>query len=259
MVRPLIVAHRGASARHPENTMLAMRDAFVVHPPADGFECDIRLTQDGVPVVFHDADTQRLADVAGSIEQRRLEDVRELRVRGEPVPTLAELVAALPSFGAPGMLVNIEIKATSKAAELVEACRPLLDPLAGAASCVQLVVSSFDPRVLRAAHAAGAPWRLAFLYEDIGALDFLRFFDEATPLDLHPAHRLVDAEHLARWSSKPEYGPAHRAFRAWTVDEPQRASYLFDLGVQAVITNRPNWMGARLAEQPAPHNEEEPP
>ncbi len=257
MPRPLIVAHRGASSRCPENTLRAMDAAFHTEPPADGLECDIRLTADGVPVVFHDDETTRLTGEGGSIEARTAHEVRALRVREEPIPTLAELLERLPGYGVGGLLANIEIKATPRADALVAACRPLLDPLTRPGSGVRLVVSSFDPRVLRAAQAASAPWRLAFLYEEEAALELLRFFDPATPLDLHPDHRLVDADHLARHAARPEYGPTHRAFRVWTVDEPARAWQLGALGVEAVITNRPNWL-LRQAEAPLAASSAEP-
>lgn len=57
--RPLVVAHRGASALAPENTTAAFKLAQGLG--ADGIETDVRLTSDGVPVCFHDPDLMRLA------------------------------------------------------------------------------------------------------------------------------------------------------------------------------------------------------
>jgi glycerophosphoryl diester phosphodiesterase len=67
-----IIAHRGASADHPENTLRAIRRALLDPPPAAGFECDVRLSSDGVAVVFHDDETARLTGQPGAIETRSL-------------------------------------------------------------------------------------------------------------------------------------------------------------------------------------------
>lgn len=245
--RPAVVAHRGASVDYPENTLVAMVAALDAAEPADGFECDVRLTRDGVPVVFHDDDTLRLCEVPGTIEARSLAEVSALRVRGERIPTLAELLdltrpqlAQLAPF-APlqRAVVNIELKPTSAPDALVAACLPLLARLAEDRT-VELIVSSFDPRVLRSAIIAGVPWRNAFLYETIGALRFLAYLDPAATLDLHPPSELASPAHLA------EYAAPDRRFRVWTVDDVDRARTLAGLGVDALITNYPARLRAAL-------------
>ena len=54
--KPLIIAHRGASALAPENTFAAFQKA--IEDGAEGIEFDVRLSKDGVPVVFHDPDAK---------------------------------------------------------------------------------------------------------------------------------------------------------------------------------------------------------
>src|SRR5712691_1033184 len=65
LITPLIIGHRGSSAVAPENTIAAfvraMRDG------ADGFEFDVRLARDGVPVVIHDATLRRTAQMSGAV------------------------------------------------------------------------------------------------------------------------------------------------------------------------------------------------
>ncbi|MCB9727504.1 MAG: hypothetical protein H6744_02290 [Deltaproteobacteria bacterium] len=243
-----VVAHRGASGDHPENTVRAMRAAFEAPLPADGFECDVRLTRDGVPVVFHDDDTRRLCAVDGTIEARSLAEVRQLRVGGEPVPTLAELLDACAPYltGLRRAVVNIELKPTQAPEPLIEACTPLLAPLSRDPH-IELVLSSFDPRVVRAALVAAQPWRTAFLYETVGALRFLTLLGSDGPVDLHPPESLVTAEHLAAFGD-PE---RDRRFRVWTVDDPARARALASLGVDAIITNHPARLRAALG---TPHH-----
>lgn len=239
---PALIAHRGASQEAPENTLAAF--ARAVADGADGVELDVRLTRDGVPVVFHDDDLARLTGAHGPIEALDAAAVGALRVRGEGVPTLHAVVEALaPALAAAArpFLLNVELKPVGAAAPaLVAACRALLDPLVA-----RLVVSSFDPRVIFAA-ATGARWPLAYLYETPLALAALPHFPAGLELDLHPRHDLVTAEHLATIAA-----PARRV-RAWTVDDPAEARRVAALGVDAIITNR----AARLREELAgPPNE----
>ena len=232
----LILAHRGASADYPENTILAFERALMDVPRAAGFECDIRLSADGVPVVFHDDETTRLTGQPGTIETRSIAAIRALNVAGEGIPTLSELIAHLQHLPATSMTINIELKPTGSAEALIQACEPMIDTLIQDGH--RVIISSFDPRVLDAAIARQSPWRLAFLYETLDALRFLDFLDSKAPLDLHPKHSLVDSEHLARYEFSP-FDKTRRSFRTWTVDDPVEAKRLRALGVDAIITNTP--------------------
>ena len=238
-MRPcLTIAHRGASAEFPENTMAAFIAALSRKPRADGLECDVRLSADGVPVVFHDDETRRLTGRPGSIESRCWSDIEGLRVEGELIPSLEALVDYVCDI-ADGQRVhlNVELKPTGQADHLIEACRPILDPLA-LHSEVELVVSSFDPRVLASAFDFAVPWRLAFLLETADALSFLPLLEPRGALDLHPHHHLVTQQFLQRYgrSGTSEHG---RKVRTWTVDDEATSEALRLLGVDAVITNRP--------------------
>lgn len=93
-----IIGHRGARAVQPENTIAAMKEGMKC---ADFVEIDIHLTQDGIPVVLHDATLDRTTDGNGAVGDMNL---RALRVfdagDGHPVPTLQEVCdLCLPSCG----------------------------------------------------------------------------------------------------------------------------------------------------------------
>ena len=62
---PQLVAHRGYSLRYPENTLLAIEQAFIAG--ACYVECDVQLTQDGVPVLLHDNNLQRTTGQAEDV------------------------------------------------------------------------------------------------------------------------------------------------------------------------------------------------
>lgn len=89
MTHPEIVAHRGASRERPENTLAAFVRA--VELGADAAELDVHRTADGVIVVHHDPEIPG----AGAITGLTAAQVAALRVRGEPIPSLAEVFAAV--------------------------------------------------------------------------------------------------------------------------------------------------------------------
>lgn len=139
-----LIAHRGASGTHPENTMAAFRAAW--DAGARGIEFDVQRAKDGTLVVIHDNDLKRTAgDLRRVADLTRLElqslDVGgwfDARFRGERVPTLEELVSAAPA----GCELHLEIKQAEPAyAGIEQAVKTLLDK--SPALKARTVVSSF--------------------------------------------------------------------------------------------------------------------
>src|SRR5580658_7344129 len=95
---PPVIAHRGASAQAPENTMAAFR--LATESGAKWVEFDVHLTQDGVPVIMHDDTLDRTTDGKGKIADASWADVQKLdagswfdkRFKGERVPHLDEVL-----------------------------------------------------------------------------------------------------------------------------------------------------------------------
>ncbi len=239
----VLLAHRGASAAHPENTLRAFAGAF--DEGADGVELDVHLTVDGVPVVFHDRDLTRLTGAPGDLEATPWQALGQRRVGGEPIPSFEQVLNLLTQRVDPAgsFVLNVELKTTPRPQALVEATLPHLTR-AAAIPGVALVVSTFDPRVLALAITHRAPGRMALLYEDLAALAALRYLPGGAVVDLHPAHALVTATHLA------EYAAPGRLFRAWTVDDPDEARRLLALGVRTLVTNRPQALRDALSGSP---------
>ena len=90
---PSLIAHRGYPHHYPENTLAGLTAA--IDHGARHIEIDVQISADGVAVVFHDEDLQRLCGVEGRITALDLAAIRALRVGGEPVPTLAEFADLL--------------------------------------------------------------------------------------------------------------------------------------------------------------------
>ena len=123
--RPQIIAHRGASAHAPENTLAAFRIA--IDAGADGVELDVRLSKDGIPVVVHDRDLKRLAGRVDAIADLKAEELALVDVgshfnathpkrtrsefAGVGISTLAEVLGL---FEASSGFVHVELKIDKK-------------------------------------------------------------------------------------------------------------------------------------------------
>ena len=121
----IVIAHRGASAYYPENTMAAFEAALEMN--AEMIELDVMMTGDGVPVVFHDALLDDHTNGSGFIWDYSLNELRKLdagswfdeKFAGQKIPTLEEVI----KFAAGKIALNIEIKTeavTDKIEEGVE-------------------------------------------------------------------------------------------------------------------------------------------
>ncbi|HEY5603124.1 MAG TPA: glycerophosphodiester phosphodiesterase family protein [Gammaproteobacteria bacterium] len=116
---PQLVAHRGFSARYPENTLLSIEQAF--RAGACYVECDVQLTRDGVPVLFHDSELQRVCGVPGNITDMSRAQLDAISAHyaprfgaqhgGVPIPSLSELLALMKRW--PRRQVFVEIKRAS--------------------------------------------------------------------------------------------------------------------------------------------------
>ena len=123
---PAGFAHRGAhGARIPENSLAAARAAVDL---GAGIECDLRLSRDGVPFVFHDRDARRLTGDPLVLSQTDAEKIAVLRLwNGDPIPTLADLLNLV--VGRVSLL--LEVKQEHNAARFGAAIVAALDGYAG--------------------------------------------------------------------------------------------------------------------------------
>lgn len=101
----LIYAHRGYSAKYPENTLSAFRAAL---PYVDGIELDVQVTKDHHLVVIHDETVDRTTNGTGYIKDMTLEQVKLLRIeQDETIPTLDEVLELIQPYN---ITLNIELK-----------------------------------------------------------------------------------------------------------------------------------------------------
>jgi glycerophosphoryl diester phosphodiesterase len=231
--RPRVWAHRGASALLPENTMAAFDRART--DGADGIELDVRFDADGTVVVFHDDELDRLCGRAGRIEDLHRAEREALRVGGEPVPTLAEVLQTMRDLE-----VNVEVKAPKlfRMDALVAATAKVI---AEARVADRVIVSSFDPLVLVQMHARLRDVSCAYLFGDRQALPIRRGWIGALigASVYHPQHTLCTEATVAAWHA------AGIPVNTWTVDDPAELARLAAIGIDGVFANDP---AAALAE-----------
>ncbi|MCP4447556.1 MAG: glycerophosphodiester phosphodiesterase [Myxococcales bacterium] len=232
---PLVLGHRGDSANHPENTLAALKGAM--NAGADGVELDVRLCGSSELLVFHDEDLQRLCGDPRRIDDLSLQEIADVRVGGEPIPTLLEVLNALPLA-----VVNIELKRhpMSQALALVTACAQAVTE---SRSLGRVIISSFDPRLLLMLRVLEPNLPRALLFAEEQGLPLRRGW-LATTLSacaVHPEHVLVSGTRMSRWR--------RRGYRVhtWTVDDPVRIAELARIGVHAIICNDPGAAIASLA------------
>jgi glycerophosphoryl diester phosphodiesterase len=234
--RPLILAHRGASRRAPENTMAAFR--LAAHLGADGIELDVQLSQDGEVVVMHDSRVDRTSDGHGRVRDLPLATLRALdaggwygpEFAGEPIPTLAEVLHEL----GPRLVLNIELKTAALFGGGLEA--EVVRLVEDAALGERVILSSFDPLALWRVRRLNPHLSTGLLYAPDSPLHVRgRWLQPlARPAALHPRWDMLDG---------PGVAAAHRrglAVRPWTCDDPDGLRRLVGWGVDALITNVPD-------------------
>lgn len=252
---PVIIAHRGASARSPENTLTAVRTAVALG--ADLVEVDVQRTRDGALVLMHDATVARTTDVHRVLPHRSpwwvedltLAELRRLdagswwdpRYAGEPVPTLDEAAAALPA----PVGLQLELKLPAHHPGIVESLAGALlaagGPLRTLLDERRVVVQSFDVLAMKELKTRVPSLSVGLLgrpaKENLPAL--------ATWADqVNPSHLRVDSRYVAAVHD------AGMRCMVWTVDGALATRRVLRMRVDGVITNRPEAL-TRVRRTPA--------
>jgi glycerophosphoryl diester phosphodiesterase len=230
-----LIAHRGASAVAPENTLAALAKAHELG--AAWVEADVRLTLDGKAVIFHDARLDRCTNGRGAVEKTPYSVIAQLdagswfspQYAGEKIPTLDEWLrfAAERNFGIildlKGNWFNAKRLADHVSASLVQYWDHHLPPP---------LISSESKRCLRALAAQQMDWQLAYIMpREKGR--WARFVEKLNCLSVHVDHQQMSV----RWIQRLKKQGLHIA--AYTVNEPTRAQQLFQLGVDSIFTDDP--------------------
>ena len=253
--RPLAFAHRGGGKLWPENTMVAFQGA--VQLGCRYLETDLRTTRDGVIVAIHDETLDRISDGSGPVCALTLAELKRLdagyrlspdggqtfpfRGKGVTVPTLTEVTQAFPDTR-----LNLDIK--QREPPIVE---PLVTFIEEQGAHDRILVGSFHDRILKefrrrtggrvATSAASWEARLFWLASRLGLARFLPVPYDA--LQVPPRQGplpVVDRRFVQA---------AHRLgiqVHVWTVDESEEMRRLLNLGVDGLMSDRPDLLLAVL-------------
>jgi glycerophosphoryl diester phosphodiesterase len=238
-----VIAHRGASARAPENTLAALRLAAA--EGARWVEFDVKLSRDNVCVLIHDELLGRTTDGRGEVAQYDLDELLALdagswfgkRYAGERIPTLAAALAVCVELD---LDINLEIKpcpgrqreTAIRVIETLEAHWPSGRPWP--------LLSSFAPASLEEVRlrAPAMPRGLLIDRPTRRALDLL---DRLDCVSLHCDFRRASAALVRTLQA------SGRPVLCYTVNDAAHAHRLRQLGVASIITDRPAEIGAALA------------
>lgn len=232
-MKPLIIAHRGASGEAPENTMKAFQKAL--EQGADGIELDIFLTRDKKMVVTHDENLKGLTGHNIETRTSTLAELRELDFgEGEKIPTLDEV---LETFGKCFTIFNIEIKSTGYLTDGVET--KLLEHLQRHSVEEKTIVSSFNPfNLIRMRRIAPHIRRGYLIWPEHWTARRKIFIRMAGVESVNLDYRWATDHRLDR------YQKMGKKIWVWTVNDVADMQKWIEYGVEAIITNYP----ARLTE-----------
>jgi glycerophosphoryl diester phosphodiesterase len=208
-------------------------------------ELDVRTTRDGVVVVLHDLDLQRVTagrDVRHAIDLDAADLLRVELEGGARVPTLADV---LDWADASGLLVNVELK--HDAPDLLRLTRAVARLLRGRRRVAsRVLLSSFEPRLLAYAAALVPEVPRAYLFHEKQrhSKTFVPSLIArgVSAIALHPERTLCTPGRLADWRR------AGHLVNVWTVNDPREARDLARLGVDAIITDTPANIRDAVAE-----------
>ena len=233
----MIVAHRGGAALWVENSLVAFRNALAAGYPA--IEFDVVGTRDEALVVIHDTTLDRTTNGTGRVADADLDAVRRLRLTGadEPVPTLDELLHLMTDSAA---LAIVEIKFPADGPAHERLCARLLGGLDRHGLIDRTTISAFDWRSLATLRHLSDQVNLTGVIDrkriDAGgglapAIERLRAVGAG---DFGLQWTMIDRETVAQVRA------AGMKLGAWTPNGPDELRRMADLGVDWIITDRPD-------------------
>jgi glycerophosphoryl diester phosphodiesterase len=248
----LVVAHRGAAAVAPENTMEAYRIA--VEMGADAIELDVHLTADGELALVHDETVERTTDLSGPVASLTLKELGAadagfrfeapdgtfpFRGKGLTVPTFAEVLEWLPD----GIGLVVEVKARGATAPAIEALRGSRVRAAGSVTLI-----SFEEAIIDEAHALDPEIETGFLLVPSQAIEpALTYAVEHGHAAVHPYEVDLGLDPGPILSLASAYG---RLMGAYVVNDPARMQQLAAYGLWGFVTDVPDVAREVLGPRP---------
>jgi glycerophosphoryl diester phosphodiesterase len=245
--RKLVFAHRGGAKLAPENTMAAFSNGIALG--SDGIECDVHLSRDGIPVVIHDSTLDRTTNATGAVSARTAAELAKVdagyrfagpdsafpfRGRDVGIPTLEDV---LTTFAAARIIIEMKTGEPALAravAALVDRTRAHDRVCVGSFHGTGLdVIRAIAPAIATSASEHEARWTLYRSW-------FAWPFAASRP---YCAFQVPERAGRLRVISASFIRQVHRdgaRVDVWVVDNPDDMTRMFSLGIDGVITDRPD-------------------
>ena len=227
-----VIAHRGASAQAPENTLLAIETALNLK--VDAVEIDIHLVEDQL-VVIHDRWLHKTTNGQGRLKDITFAQLRSLDAgKGQLVPTLWEVLNLVRGR----CELNVELKSERTVEPLLSMLHKAIEQLGFSQS--QFIISSFNHHLLQEIKQTDKTWRIGALTGS-RPLGFARFAEE---LDAYSIN--IDVDFVDPLFVDDAHGRGLKVF-VYTVDHEEDIEDLLAIGVDGIFTNDPTRSMVKLA------------
>ena len=247
-----IIAHRGTNKRAPQNTLPAFQKA--IEMGTDGFETDVHLSKDGVPVICHNYTIDETSNGTGKIEEMTLEQLKSYdfgsyydpKFKDTTLPTLDEFLDLAVGKGL--KVLNIELKPEKDTARRETLVRKTLEAVEARGLSDILLISSFSPEILEYIKQIDPNCKTAFLYPAgyvRAHLAFLPPFGLMSKLKCYAAH---PHKLCIRGSFVKKAHKKGIQVNVWTVNESEDIRAMITAGVDGIITDCPDRVRSILNE-----------
>jgi glycerophosphoryl diester phosphodiesterase family protein len=240
-----VQAHRGASAYAPENTAPSFK--LAVEMGADGVENDIRLTKDGVYVLSHDSNINRMSNGKGEVNEMTYEELLQYdfgvrtneKFKGTKITTLEEFLEIVKEM----RVINIELKPFAPQEDKNYAFQYLYNALVQYNCVERTIISSFDHTALKELKAVHPDLKTALLYgHGMSPEETIAFVKSFNADIIHPQIGAIN-EKIVEACRKNGI-----EVNVWTVDSNHDIKRAMELGVTGIITNVPDKVLQTLRE-----------
>ena len=237
----MVFGHRGASAYAPENTITAYELAY--QQGADGVELDVVLSADKHPMIIHNFSLDMTTNGQGLVTEHTLAELMQLDAgawKGDQfarlrIPTLSEVFESVGQK----LYINVEIKSDFK--NIYEDVEEIVATTIREHDMTQrVIVSSFDPAILQRFREVAPEIPIGFLTHPETEKRLGVHLVEADAI--HPYHEMINTEYMSKAKQTSQ------VVNTWTVNDPNRAMVLEDLGVGVIITDCPDLIVDALAK-----------
>lgn len=250
-----VISHRGANLVAPQNTIVAFQKSMEIG--CDGFETDIHITKDGIPVVCHNFTIDETSNGQGAIKDMTLEQLRSYdfgkykgdEFEGVKIPTLDEFLELSKKMGENMKVLDIELKSERYGEAGTELAQKTIDAVKNHGLFDKLLISSFDPAILVVCKKIDKNCKTGILYSPDKTTGFkislkpISFAREIGADALHPYYAYATKRYVKK---------AHEAglqVNPWTVNKPETVKKLIQAGVDGIITDNPGLVNMMLIEK----------